>query len=223
MLNVNTQIDRPGWHHGLSTCVKTLYTLCLLCYIFWNCWLRLVLVFLIYCIAVPTSCATKHRKLDMLYWGYSNINIFMYRILAKNQSIIWENGRHRARRARYSPFSQIMDWFEANILLKIQLAHRYRPLAVTSQLQLLSAMLEGKVKVWNTEMSTNVKRATRKGLLPDYYSILAIIFNIIHVFFSKTFFVLFCFPSYMAAKYAVRHVWRHAKVVYRKPRLLTVA
>ena len=27
-----------------------------------------------------------------------------------------------------------------------------------SQLQLLSAMLEGKVKVWNTEMSTNVKR-----------------------------------------------------------------
>ena len=38
-------------------------------------------------------------------------------------------------------------------------------------------------------MSTNVKRATRKGLLPDYYSILAIIFNIIHVFFSKTFFV----------------------------------
>ena len=90
----------------------------------------------------------------------------------------------------------------------------YRPLAVTSQLQLLSAMLEGKVKVWNTEMSTNVKRATRKGLLPDYYSILAIIFNIIHVFFSKTFFVLFCFPSNMAAKYAVRHVWRHTKVVY---------
>ena len=44
-----------------------------------------------------------------------------------------------------------------------------RPLAVTSQLQLLSAMLGGKVKVWNTEMSTNVKRATRKGLLPDYY------------------------------------------------------
>ena len=42
-------------------------------------------------------------------------------------------------------------------------------------------------------MSTNVKRATRKGLLPDYYSILAIIFNIIHVFFSKTFFVLFLF------------------------------
>ena len=38
-------------------------------------------------------------------------------------------------------------------------------------------------------MSTNVKRATRKGLLPDYHSILAIIFNIIHVFFSKTFFV----------------------------------
>ena len=36
-------------------------------------------------------------------------------------------------------------------------------------------------------MSTNVKRVTRKGLLPDYYSILAIIFNIIHVFFSKTF------------------------------------
>ena len=55
-------------------------------------------------------------------------------------------------------------------------------------------------------MSTNVKRATRKGLLSDYYSILAIIFNIIHVFFSKTFFVLFCFPSNMAAKYAVRHV-----------------
>ena len=90
----------------------------------------------------------------------------------------------------------------------------YWPLAVTSQLQLLSAMLEGKVKVWNTEMSTNVKRATRKGFLPDYYSILAIIFNIIHVFFSKTFFVLFCFPSNMAAKYAVPHVWRHAKVVY---------
>ena len=67
---------------------------------------------------------------------------------------------------------------------------------------------------WNTEMSTNVKRATRKGLLPDYYSILAIIFNIIHVFFSKTFFVLFCFSPIMAAKYAVRHVWRHAKVVY---------
>ena len=42
-------------------------------------------------------------------------------------------------------------------------------------------------------MSTNVKRATRKGLLPDYHSILAIIFNIIHVFFSKTFFVLFLF------------------------------
>ena len=63
-------------------------------------------------------------------------------------------------------------------------------------------------------MSTNVKRATRKGLLPDYYSILAIIFNIIHVFFSKIFFVLFCFPSNMAAKYAVRHVSRHAKVVY---------
>ena len=75
-------------------------------------------------------------------------------------------------------------------------------------------MLEGKVKVWNTEMSTNVKRATRKGLSPAYYSILAIIFNIIHVFFSKTFLVLFCFPSNMAAKYAVRHVWRHAKVVY---------
>ena len=55
-------------------------------------------------------------------------------------------------------------------------------------------------------MSTNVKRATTKDLLPDYYSILAIIFNIIHVFFSKTFFVLFCFPSNMAAKYAVRHV-----------------
>ena len=54
-------------------------------------------------------------------------------------------------------------------------------------------------------MSTNVKRVTRKGLLPDYYSILAIIFNIIHVFFSKTFFVLFCFPSNMAAKYAVCH------------------
>ena len=90
----------------------------------------------------------------------------------------------------------------------------YRPLAVTSQLQLLSAMLEGKVKAWNTEMSTNVKRATRKRLLPDYYSILAIILNIIRVFFSKTFFVLFCFPSNMAAKYAVRHVWRHAKVVY---------
>ena len=36
-------------------------------------------------------------------------------------------------------------------------------------------------------MSTNVKSATRKGLLPDYHSILAIIFNIIHVFFSKTF------------------------------------
>ena len=90
----------------------------------------------------------------------------------------------------------------------------YRPLAVTSQVQLLSVMLEGKVKVWNTEISTNVKRATRKGLLPDYYSILAIIFNIIHVFFSKTFFVLFCFPSNMAAKYAVRHVRRHAKVVY---------
>ena len=53
-------------------------------------------------------------------------------------------------------------------------------------------------------MSTNVKRATRKGLLLDYYSILEIIFNIIHVFFSKTFFVLFCFPSNMAAKYAVR-------------------
>ena len=52
-------------------------------------------------------------------------------------------------------------------------------------------------------MSTNVKRATRKGLLPDYYSILATIFNIIHVFFSKTFFVHFCFPSNMAAKYAV--------------------
>ena len=68
-----------------------------------------------------------------------------------------------------------------------------RPLAVTSQLQLLSAMLEGKVKVWNTEMSTDVKRATRKDLLPDYHSILAIIFNIIHVFFSKTFFVLFLF------------------------------
>ena len=63
-------------------------------------------------------------------------------------------------------------------------------------------------------MSTNVKRATRKGLLPDYYSILVIIFNIIDVFFSKTFFVLFCFPSNMAAKYAVRHLWRHAKVVY---------
>ena len=90
----------------------------------------------------------------------------------------------------------------------------YRPLAVTSQLQLLCAMLEGKVKVWNNEMSTNVKRATRKRLLPDYYSILAIIFNIIHVFFSKTFFVLFCFPSNMAAKYANRHMWRHAKVVY---------
>ena len=71
----------------------------------------------------------------------------------------------------------------------------YRPLAVTSQLQLLSAMLEGKVKVWNTEMSTNVKRATRKGLLPDYYSILAIIFNIIHVFFSETFLFFFVFPS----------------------------
>ena len=93
----------------------------------------------------------------------------------------------------------------------------YRPLAVTSQLQLLSAMLEGKVKVWNTEMSTNVKRASRKGLLPDYYSILAIIFNIIHVFFSRTFSVLFCFPSNMAAKYVVRHVWRHAKVVYITP------
>ena len=26
--------------------------------------------------------------------------------------------------------------------------------------------------------------------------------------------VLFCFPSNMAAKYTVRHVWRHAKVVY---------
>ena len=51
-------------------------------------------------------------------------------------------------------------------------------------------------------MSTNVKRATRKGPLPGYHSILAIIFNIIHVFFSKTFFVLFCFPSNMAAKYA---------------------
>ena len=49
-------------------------------------------------------------------------------------------------------------------------------------------------------MSTNEKRATRKGLLPNYYSVLAIIFNIIHVFFSKTFFVLFCFPSNMAAK-----------------------
>ena len=55
-------------------------------------------------------------------------------------------------------------------------------------------------------MSTNVKRATTKGLSPDYNSILAIIFNIIHVFFSETFFVLFCFPSNMAAKYAVRHV-----------------
>ena len=42
-------------------------------------------------------------------------------------------------------------------------------------------------------MSTNVKRATRKGLLPDYHSILAIIFNIIHVFFSKTFLFFFCF------------------------------
>ena len=62
-------------------------------------------------------------------------------------------------------------------------------------------------------MSTNVKRATRKGLLPDYDSILAIIFNIIHVFFSKTFFVLFCFPSNMAAKYAVRHVSRHVFVM----------
>ena len=74
-------------------------------------------------------------------------------------------------------------------------------------------MLEGKVKVWNTEMSTNVKRATRKGLLLDYYSILVIIFNIIHVFFFKNVFVLFCFPSNMTAKYAVRHMWRHAKVV----------
>ena len=43
-------------------------------------------------------------------------------------------------------------------------------------------------------MSTNVKRATRKGLLPDYYSILAIIFNIIQVFFSKTFLLFFVFP-----------------------------
>ena len=94
------------------------------------------------------------------------------------------------------------------------MSYANRPLAVTSQLQLLSTMLEGKVKVWDTEMSTNVKRSTRKGLLPDYYSILAIICNIIHVFFSKTFFVLFCFPSNMAAKYAVRHVWRYAKVVY---------
>ena len=87
--------------------------------------------------------------------------------------------------------------------LERQASLNYRPLAVT--LQLLSAILEGKVKVWNAEMSTNVKRATRKGLLPDYHSILEIIFNIIHVFFSKTFFVLFCFPSNMAAKYAVRH------------------
>ena len=55
-------------------------------------------------------------------------------------------------------------------------------------------------------MSPNVKRATTKGLSPDYSSILAIIFNNIHVFFSETFFVLFCFPSNMAAKYAVRHV-----------------
>ena len=55
-------------------------------------------------------------------------------------------------------------------------------------------------------MSTNVKSATTKGLSPDYNSILTIIFNIIHVFFSETFFVLFCFPSNMAAKYAVRHV-----------------
>ena len=42
-------------------------------------------------------------------------------------------------------------------------------------------------------MSTNVKRATRKGLLPDYHSILAIIFNIIHMFFFKNFFCSFLF------------------------------
>ena len=43
-------------------------------------------------------------------------------------------------------------------------------------------------------MSTNVKRATTKGLLPDYHSILTIIFNIIHVLFSKTFLFFFVFP-----------------------------
>ena len=49
-------------------------------------------------------------------------------------------------------------------------------------------MLEGKVKVWNTEMSTNVKRATRKGLLPDYYSNISDYIQYYSRIFFKNFF-----------------------------------
>ena len=95
----------------------------------------------------------------------------------------WADIRMRSHRLQLARF-----WLCGKPLQMILM--NYRSLAATSQLQLLSAMLEGKVKVWNTEMSTNVKRATRKGLLPDYYSTLAIIFNISDYiqYYSRIFF-----------------------------------